>query len=99
MNRSLDSKLQWSSWVLEAKAVLKMALFIYIYIYIYPYMIHIYLIFTLHFQYLKLGLQKNEAGLKGGLQWWRFTRKYIYIYIYIYIFFFGVLPKTLVYTG
>ena len=37
MNRSLESKLQWSSWVLEAKAVLKMALFIYIYTYIYIY--------------------------------------------------------------
>ena len=49
-------------------------------------MIHIYLIFTLHFQYLKLGLQKNEAGLKGGLQW-RFTRKYIYIYTHTYIYF------------
>lgn len=69
----LQEKLEWSSRVLEGVKDGTL------YILIYPYMIHIYPIFTLRFRYLKLGLQKSETGLKGGLQW-RFT----------YIFFRGV---------
>ena len=90
MNRSLACKLQWSSWVLEAKAVLKMALFIYTYIYtsIYDaYIPYIYIAFSV------VKVRSAEKGSKfkrwPSVEIYTYIYIYIYTYIYIYIYFFS----------